>query len=321
MKKINWFIIGMVAAVFLAWLFPDPGAQGGSMHPEILNKAGVALIFFLHGLLLSFSNLKEGVMRWRLHLIVQLSTFLMFPLFGFIVYYACKSFLPADLCLGFFFLCALPSTVSSSVAMTAAAKGNVPVAVFNATISSIIGIFITPLWLTFVFNSHGHGLPIAGVIIDLVKWLLVPLIVGQLLRPLLGAFALKHKKYVNRVDRATILLLIYTSFCDSMKWGVWTGHGISMLLSSFAIVAILFFLTISVMIATCKYMGLGNADKAAVVFCGTKKGLAMGVPMGRLIFAGNPGLSLILLPIMLYHPLQLLICGPLANRWAKRQPA
>ena len=150
MKRPDWFLTGMAAAVGLAWLLPGPGAKGGSLHPELLNKLGVSLIFFLHGLVLSFQALAAGTRKWRLHLLVQSSTFVLFPALGLGLLAAAGPRLAPDLRTGLFFLCALPSTVSSSVALTAAARGNVAAAVFNATLSSLLGVVLTPLWLSVV---------------------------------------------------------------------------------------------------------------------------------------------------------------------------
>ena len=316
--KIDWFLTGMIVAITLACLFPTPGAKGGALHPEILVKAGVALIFFLHGVALSFDKLKAGTLRWPLHLIVQGGTFVFFPLLGWILLKLFGRFLPTDLGIGFFFLCALPSTVSSSVAMTAAARGNVPVAVFNATLSSLIGIFLTPLWIGLVIGTSGGSLPLGKVILDLILWLLLPIVVGQLVRPVLGKWAQNHKPLINNVDKTTILLLVYTSFCDSVVDGVWTKNGASVLLPAFVGAFVLFIIVFGTMRAVCARAKIAPADSAAVIFCGTKKTLASGVPMAHLIFGANPGLGLILLPILIYHPLQLAICGWLASRWARR---
>ena len=179
----DWFLIGMVVAVGLAWLWPEPGAHGGWLHPDILVKAGVALIFFLHGVLLSFAALKAGALRWPLHLVVQGCTFLFFPLLGLGLLALAGGWLAPDLRLGFFYLCALPSTVSSSVALTAAARCNVPAAVFNATLSSLLGVVLTPLWVGVLLKTGGQTLPLGEVILDLVKWLLLPLALGQARRP------------------------------------------------------------------------------------------------------------------------------------------
>lgn len=319
--KVDWFVVGMLGAVALAWLFPDAGAKGGALHPEILVKAGVALIFFLHGVALSFDKLKAGTLRWPLHLVVQGCTFLFFPVVGFLLLAVFGRFLAPDLRLGFFYLCALPSTVSSSVALTAAARGNVPVAVFNATLSSLIGIFLTPLWVSLIMQSGGGALPLGKVILDLVLWLLLPLVVGQLARPVLGAWVTAHKPVVNVVDRGTILLLVYTSFCDSVKGEVWTKYGAGAIAPALLGALVLFGLAFGASRAVCRKMGVARADEIAVVFCGTKKTLASGVPMAHLIFGANPGLGLILLPILIYHPMQLVICGALAGRWAKRADA
>ncbi len=308
----------MVVAILLACLFPNPGAKGGWMHPEVLVKVGVALIFFLHGVALSFDKLKAGTLRWPLHLIVQLATFAFFPITGWLLLQLFGRFLPANLGIGFFFLCALPSTVSSSVAMTAAARGNVPVAVFNATLSSLIGIFLTPLWIGLVVGTSGGSLPLGKVVLDLALWLLLPLIIGQLVRPVLGAWAQNHKPLINNVDKFTILLLVYTSFCDSVADGVWTQNGWSVLLPAFVGAMLIFAIVFSTLRAVCAHAKIAPADSAAVIFCGTKKTLASGVPMAHLIFGANPGLGLILLPILIYHPLQLAICGWLASRWARR---
>jgi solute carrier family 10 (sodium/bile acid cotransporter), member 7 len=319
--KLDWFLVGMVVAVGMAWLLPDPGARGGILHPELLNRAGVALLFFLHGVALSFSALKAGTLRWPLHLVVQACTFLLFPALGLGLLSLAGGRIEPDLRLGFFYLCALPSTVSSSIAMTAAARGNVPAAVFNATLSSLLGIFLTPLWVGWMVRSGGRSLPMGQVVADLLIWLVLPLVLGQLARPWLGRWAARHKTLLHVVDRATILILVYTSFCDSVKWGVWSGHGLGIVLVTVAGSAVLFSLVLVLVGAACDALGFTPEDRIAAVFCGSKKTLASSVPMAQLIFGAHPGLSLILLPIMIYHPLQLVVCGVLAGRWARRRGA
>ena len=318
-KRPDWFLFGIVVAVSLAWLFPDPGAKGGALHPELTNKLGVALIFFLHGLLLSFAALRAGTLLWRLHLVVQLSTYAVFPLLGLAALALIGDALDPSLSLGVFYLCALPSTVSSSVAMTAAARGNVAAAVFNATLSSVLGVFLTPLWMGAMVGATGGALPLGKVVLDLVLWLMLPLALGQLARPLLGALAMRYKAKINVVDRLTILLLVYTAFCDSVKSGVWLGSGLSSLLVTVLLSVLLLALLLTLVNAVSKLLGFSTEDRIAAMFCGSKKTLASGVPMARLMFVGHPGLSLILLPIMIYHQLQLVVCGWLAGRFAARE--
>lgn len=316
--KFDGFLTGMVIAIVLAALFPAPGAHGGLLHPELLTKFGIALIFFLNGAMLSFHALKDGVLRWRLHLIIQTSTFVLFPVIGLVFLALADRWISPDLQLGFFYLCALPSTVSSSVAMTSAARGNVPVAVFNATISSLIGIVVTPLWMSLLLKTSGHHLDVMGVFIDLFKWMVLPMIIGQVLRRWIGAWLHRHKKLAQMADRGTILLLVYTSFCDSFALNIWGSTSLATLLSVIAATLVLFFGVLRLLWKLCDLGGIAPAFRSAVVFCGTKKSLATGVPMASLIFAGHAsGLGLILLPIMIYHPLQLLICTPLSSRWAK----
>ncbi|ACB77093.1 bile acid:sodium symporter family protein [Opitutus terrae] len=316
--KVDWFLAGMVAATALAWLFPEPGASGGWLYPDILTKAGIALIFYLHGLALSFGALKAGTLRWPLHVVVQVTTFLVFPLIGLGLITLLGERVSPELRLGLFYLCALPSTVSSSVALTAAAHGNIAAALFNATLSSVLGVFLTPLWVTVVLRSRGAAQPLGPVMLDLTIWLILPLILGQITRPLLGRWAERNKRVINKVDRLTILLLVYTSFCDSFQQGVWSHHGWATLALVLAIAAGLFTLVMAITGGVSRWLGFPREDRIAAMFCGSKKTLASGVPMARLIFGAHPGIGLILLPIMIYHPLQLVICGVLAQRWAHR---
>ena len=315
------FLIALLAAVALAWIAPEPGARGGFLHAEVLNKLGIALIFFLHGLTLPFEALKSGTLRWPVHLLVQLATFVVFPLFGLLLMAAGAGWLPGDLRAGIFYLCALPSTVSSSVALTAAAGGNVPAALFNATLSSLLGVFVTPLWLSAVLGSAGHPLPIGPVILELALWLLLPLALGQLARLFFAGFAARHKHRISGIDRATIVLLVYTSFCDSVKAGIWRSSALAPLVWTLAACCALLPAMLALLHLVSRAARFPTADRIAAMFCGSKKTLASGVPLAQLIFGAHPGLGMILLPLLIYHPLQLLVGGVLAGRWARRTPA
>ncbi len=316
-RKRDWFTPSMVAAVALAWLWPEGGADGGVLHGEWLTKIGVALIFYLYGLTLSFAALRAGALHWRLHLVVQGTTFLIFPLLGFALAALAPASLSADLRLGFVFLCVLPSTISSSVALTAAAGGNVAAAVFNATLSSLIGVVLTPLWISLYLRSGGQGGPLLPVVLDLVRWLLVPMALGQICRPWLAAWAERRKGRLHIADRIVILLIIYTSFCNSVLSGLWQGRGWTLLLVTLGLCALLFTVAMLLTAWISRLLGFAWPDRITAMFCGSKKTLASGVPMANLIFAGQPVLGIVLLPIMVYHSMQLLASGVLATRWAK----
>lgn len=317
--KFDWFLKGMLAAVGLAFLWPAPGAHGGFLHPEQLNKAGIALIFFLNGLGLSFLALRDGVLRWQVHLLIQACTFLIFPLLGWGLIKLTGGWMSVELQEGFFYLCALPSTVSSSVALTVAARGNVPAAVFNATLSSLIGVVLTPLWMTWILGRSGTEFAIAPVVMDLLLWLVLPLVLGQLTRPLLNTWASRNKAPIQTVDRLTILVLVYTSFSDSVQQGIWSHYGLIVLVETIAGTGVLFSLALFLTRTLSNLIGLSTEDRIAAIFCGSKKTLASGVPMAHLIFGANPALGLILMPIMIYHPLQLAVGGVIAQHWGQRK--
>jgi sodium/bile acid cotransporter 7 len=293
----------------LAWLMPALGSQLSGWQ---VNKAGVTLIFFLHGLALPAEALREGTRQVKLHALVQASTFLLFPLLGWLA----SQGLPAAQRAGVLFLCALPSTVSSSVALTAVARGNVAAAIFNASLSSLIGVVLTPLWMQLLLGASGASLPLGKVVLDLALFLLLPFAAGQALRPWLREHAARHKAVISKIDRGSILLLVYTSFCDSINGGVWQRHGLSAALVAFAVALVLLCVVLALTSSAASAVGFARAERITAVFCGSKKTLAAGVPMAQLIFGAGPTAGLVLLPLLAYHTLQLVVCSSLAARWA-----
>lgn len=317
----DWFLVGMITAVVLASFFPDVGRTGGTIHADKLSDYGIFSIFLFHGLGLSTESMRRGMARWQLHLTVQTTTFVVFPLLFFVFKALFSGLVPEDLMMGFLYLCALPSTISSSVAMTAVGRGNVPAAIFNATLSGMLGIFLTPLIVSLVMSTEGAHLPLGKAILNIATLLLLPFVLGQLLRPLFGKFFSRHKKMINNSDKAVILLLVYSSFCDSVKSGLWTNYGFKTILITILGAAVILATILCLNVFVARRLGFNKEDEVTAVMCGSKKTLASGVPMAKLLFPGNPILGLIVLPIMFYHQLQLFTCAIVAERYAKRPHA
>lgn len=315
----DWFLIGMVSCVVLATLFPDIGRSGGTIHAEKLSDLGIALVFFFHGLGISRKNLRDGILSWKIHLCVQVMTFVVFPILAFLFCAVAKPVIHNDLALGFYFLGAIPSTISSSVAMTAVARGNVPAAIFNASLSSILGIFLTPLIVSIFASTGGNALPLGETVTNLFILLFLPFLLGQILNPFFYKIILPYKNYINIFDKIVILMLVFSSFADSVYNGLWTKYGIRLLLETFVGAAILLTVALAGTTFVARLLRFKKTDEITAVFCGSKKTLAGGVPMAKLIFGSSPQIGLIVLPVMFYHQLQLLVCTILANRYAKRK--
>ncbi|KZE32970.1 bile acid:sodium symporter [Crenobacter luteus] len=307
-------MLALIGAVALSAVWPELGRSGGLLRIEVFTGYGVAVVFLLYGLTLSPQKLREGLFNWRLHATVQLSTFLLFPLLGLALVSALGGVLVPALALGFFFLAALPSTVSSSVAMTSIAKGNVPGAIFNASLSSLIGVFLTPLWVNAYLKASGVAFDLWPVILKVVMLVLLPIALGQLLRPLLLKWLTRHAALTRLLDRATILAIVLNSFSDSVAEGVWAEHGASTIALIAGLSVGLFALVYVLMQWACRRLGFDRGDTIACTFCGSKKSLAAGVPMAKVMFGANPALGLIIAPIMLYHFLQLVMVSYLARR-------
>lgn len=310
------FLRSMVLAVLVASVFPDLGRSGGLLHLDAFIEAGIALVFFLHGVGIPTEQLRAGLSNWRLHLLVQGFTFIVFPLLFLAFQPVLAAWLPPMLVLGFFYLCALPSTITSSVALTGVARGNVPAAIFNATASSLIGIVLTPFLVSLFASTSGAPLSYAEAVRDIATLLLLPFVAGQLLhRPLAPRLA-PHRRYTSLLDRGVVVLLVLASFSDSVAAGLWRDHGPSLLLLTLAGVALLLAVVLGLTTLAARRLGFSREDEVVAVFCGSKKTLAAGVPMATVLFGTHPGLGLIVLPIMFYHQLQLLVCAALAERYA-----
>lgn len=316
--KKEWFLVGMVVAILLATVTSEFGRSGGMIHLDQLTGVGVAIVFFLHGLGLSPQAIKAGVTNWRLHIYIQIATFVVYPILWVIFGEAFLAYMPAALAFGFCYLLVLPSTISSSVAMTSVGKGNVPGAIFNASLSSILGVFITPLLIQLFMGFEGVQLDLLDSVISISKLLLLPMIAGQIMRPYLVAWVDRHKAVVNKVDKYVILLIVYNAFCDSVVNGIWSEFSMGLLVSSIAICTVILLFMVHLIQWGARRTKFTLPDEVAAVFCGTKKTLAAGIPMAKVIFGADPSLGMILLPIMLYHPIQIFYCAVLANRYARQ---
>ena len=319
--KIDGFLVAMACAVALALAWPPLGAAHGPLHLSLVTQIGIGIVFFLHGAALSPQALRAGAAHWRLHLLVQTTTFALFPLVGGLLWLTSGAILPDGLRLGFFYLCALPSTISSSVAMTALARGNVAVAVFNATLSGLIGMVMTPLLVGLVSTLGAGGPSVGDAILDIARTLLLPFAAGQLCRVLIKGWVARNKRLTTLLDRGVIVLIVYGSFAESAASGLWSEFGIG----TFALVALLavglLALALLYTSALSRWLGLSRADEAVAVFCGSKKSLASGAPMAKILFAANPAIGMIMLPVLLYHQIQLIVCAQLARRFAERAEA
>lgn len=312
------FVLLMLSAVVLAALWPAAGASGGFLHLDDVTTWGVALVFLLAGAGLSRRNLRDGAANWRLHLMVQATTYLVFPAIGAGICLLVRPWFPNDLLLGVFYLCALSSTISTSIAMTTLARGNVAGAIFNATLSSLLGMVLTPLLLSLWLHTGSQHTPLGPQLVKIGRELFLPFVLGQVIQPWLAPWIARYKTITSKVDRGVILLIVYNSFCDSTQAGLWTNYGWTTLLQAFVLSAGLLAAALFITTTVARRLGFNTGDEIAAVFCGSKKSLATGVPMARLLFPAGTSMGLIVLPLMFYHQLQLLVCTVLARRYSAR---
>ena len=309
------FTLGLIGTLVVASLLPCHDETLVAL--DHLTNVAIALLFFLHGAKLSRQAVIAGASNWRLHTVVFLTTFVLFPLLGFALKPLLSPLVTPGLYAGILFLCTLPSTVQSSIALTAIAKGNVPAAICSASASSVIGIFFTPVIVSLVLSSHVASGSAWITVGEILLQLFVPFVCGQLLRPWIGGWLEHHENIVGIVDQGSILLIIYSAFSAAVDKGLWHEVAPS------ALAGVLFadgVLLAAALITTgliSKWLGFERADRITIIFCGSKKSLSQGITMAKVIFASH-AVGPAILPLMLFHQIQLMVCAALAQRWGRR---
>lgn len=308
------FIVGLILMIVLAYWFPQVGIGATPINLELIIDIGIAFIFFFYGLKLSPEKFRIGLRNWKLHLLIQAITFLIFPLLV-IPFYPIFSDGPyALLWLAVFFMAALPSTISSSVVMVSIARGNIPGAIFNASISGVIGIFFTPLWMSLFLGENSETFAFADILLELLLQILLPVVLGLLLNRFLASIIERFIKQVSAFDKIIILLIVYKSFSKSFEAGFLDDIGMQPLMALSACVILLFFLIMFVSKLSAEYLGFSREDTITTVFCGTKKSLVHGSVMHNVLFSQMAAGGIILLPIMIYHAFQLFYISFLAGK-------
>ena len=311
--KPDWYLVLIIAVAALASVLP---AQGGvAIGLGWVTKVAIALVFFLHGARLSREAVLGGLMHWRLHLVVLGATFGLFPLLCLGIAGLPDWITPQPLVAGIIFLGCLPSTIQSSIAFVGIARGNVPAAVAAASASNLLGVFLTPLLVTALL--HAQGGVNANSIWSIVLQLLVPFTLGQAMRSWIGGWVTARAKALSKVDRGSILLVVYTAFSSAVVEGVWTRLGALDIGRMVVLSLLLLGLILAATAATARLLGFSKADQIAIIFCGSKKSLASGAPMAAALF--TPAVAgVAMIPLMIFHQVQLMVCAAIAQHYALR---
>ncbi|WP_365786778.1 bile acid:sodium symporter family protein [Phenylobacterium sp.] len=312
--RIDPYILAILATVVFASLVPARGEAADVV--AMATKIGVALVFFLHGAKLSPQAVVAGIAHWRLHLVVLLTTFALFPVAGLLFSSLPSWIVPAAVAPGLIYLACLPSTIQSAVGFTAVARGNVAAAVCGASASNLLGVAITPLLVGLLLSAQGGGLS-WGAFEAILLQLLVPFIAGQLMRRWIGGFIQRHAKQTSLVDRGSILLVVYNAFSGAVAVGIWSQVSMGDLIRLSLICLVLLAGSVGWTVWISRRLKFPVEDEATILFGGSNKSLAAGAPMAAVLFPAAT-VGFILLPIMLYHQFQLMACAAIAGHYAKR---
>lgn len=316
LKGLDPFLLLLVITMAAASLLPARGAAVPLF--EGATDLAIVLLFFLHGAKLSRQAIVAGIGNWRLHLLVMASSFLLFPILGVGIARAGAAVTTPEILSGIVYLTLLPSTVQSSIAFTALARGNVAAAVCSASLSNITGIVLTPVLVGLLIHVQGSAPGVSlGAIEAIMLQLLLPFVAGHLLRPLIAGFIDRHRKLLTPVDRSSILLVVYTAFSAAVVGGIWQRTEAIDLIVILGISVVLLALVMAANLFVARRLKLPRGDEIVLLFCGSKKSLVSGVPMAGAIFAPAQ-VGVIILPLMIFHQLQLIVCAVIAARYARQ---
>lgn len=311
------FTLALVATVVLASLLPASGPTGALL--ERATQGVVALLFFMHGAKLSREAVIAGIGHWRLHLLVVASTFMLFPVLGLVLRPVLQPLVTPELYTGVLFLCVLPATVQSAIAFTAVARGNMAAAICSASASTLLGIVITPLLVGVVLPQASGAVQqdVLGSIGRIMLQLMLPFVAGHLLRPWIGGFIGRHAATLKYVDQGSVLLVVYTAFSAAVVGGLWRELPLPALAGLLVVCAVILGLALTATTWLARRLGFSKEDEITIVFCGSKKSLVSGVPMAKVLFPSEAA-GAIVLPLMVFHQMQLMVCAVLAQRYARR---
>lgn len=310
---VDRFLLLLLGIIAIAAVLPDLGRTDGLLHLNLLASYGIGIVFFLRGLTLAPGQLRAGLANWRLHLAVQGTVFLAFPLVAGAVIRIAGEAMGSAVSAGIFFLAALPAATTSPVAMTALARGNVAGAIVSGTFSMFLGVLVTPLWMDWYLTDSGMALDLADVFFRMVLVIILPILLGQAMRALLRSAVKEALSGLRWLDQLTLFALVMNSFSDSVHEQVWRDTGVLTLLALVLLCLALVVIVAALTILVAGYLGLGRGDTVAAIFCGTKKSLGDGVRMADIMFAGSPVIGVVILPVMIFHFLQLLLAALLAR--------
>ena len=308
---IDWYTLALIGCVLLASLMPARGVAAAALGN--ITYWAVSLLFFLYGAKLSTATIAQGLTNWSLQSLCLLCTFLLFPALTFAISPLTASLLPAAVSVGFLYIGCLPSTVQSSIAFTSICRGNVAGAICAASLSNLLGVALSPLLFSVVIASSTEFGIDSSAIWKICQQILLPFVVGQLCRPLLGGFLSRHKLPTMIVDRGSILLIVYAAFSAGRVNGVWQLISPASLMAIIGLCAMLLTLVLGLSLGTGKMLRLPREDNLALVYVGSTKSLAMGLPMAGILFAGQD-ISLIVIPIMVFHLMQLIVCAVISQK-------
>lgn len=315
-RRLDGFLIAILVAVLVATLLPATGDAVPAL--DWVVKGAIFILFLMYGGRLEPREAFSGLKHWRLHGVILAFTYVVFPVLGLAIGLVAPYLMSDALYLGLLFVCLVPSTVQSSITFTSIARGNVAGAIVSASLSNLLGVVLTPLLVILLMTTAADVHIDASSVLDIVAQILLPFVLGQLSRPLTAKWLATNRGWLRFVDRGVIVLVVYSAFSAGMREGIWQQVSLGGIITVTVFSAVLLALVLWLTDFAGNRLGFDRGDRIAIQFCGTKKSLATGLPMAIVLFPALP-VGLVVLPLMIFHQLQLIVCAALAQRYGHEE--
>lgn len=321
---VNSFLLNVLFVIFLAYLAP---AVGLALAPAITaSRVAVAIIFLLSGLSLKTSELVNALKNVKFNTFVQCFNMgvVTISAFGVAKFLSWLNALNDDLADGIIICGALPMTVNMVIVLTKSANGDEAAAIFNSAFGSLLGVFVTPAWVVVLVGRSGSN-NFAGVIRNLTERVLVPLFFGQICQyvlPSLVAWAKRHKPALKRLQESCLVFIVYCVFCRRFRDSPRKNTDQENTTALDIIVVIIVQTTLLSIMMVLAWLSLALAFpthrklRVMGLFGCTHKTVAAGVPLIDAIYSNDPARSLYILPLLVWHPAQLVLGSAISSRLA-----
>jgi solute carrier family 10 (sodium/bile acid cotransporter), member 7 len=303
--KKNWFFVGIAVVMLMAFCLPRLGqwVQG-----HRLLDYGIFLAFLITGLTLETSAVRDQLRRFTAPLVAMISSFVLIPALAWLMG---SLTLSEEFLIGVCIIATAPVTVASGTVMTYLGRGNVPLSIFICVLGNALGVFTIPVSLNLLLRFGAQiELPVLKMLGGLALTILLPTILGQLIRPFVKEKIAPYRKAFSIFQQCLVLLIIFNAMASSATHILQAGLAVVAVL---AFTIVLHSLVLLMNYSLSRLLGYDRPSVTAFTIHASQKTLAVSYLVWSGYFAAQFPMALI--PGIGYHLTQMIMDSVVAHRF------